>query len=47
MAKRKVENQIGNLTPNHKKSGIDLIPFCAGGMRHVVEKLLTRVITLF
>ncbi len=25
MAKRRVESQIGSLTSNHKKSGIDLI----------------------
>jgi hypothetical protein len=27
MAKRKVRSQTGNLTPDHEKSGIELIPF--------------------
>jgi len=31
MAKRRVESQIGNLTPDHKKSGIDLIYLASGG----------------
>ncbi len=33
MAKRKVGSQIGNLTPDHKKSGIDSTPVRTGGMR--------------
>jgi hypothetical protein len=46
MAKRKVRNQIGNLTPDHGKSGIDLIPLRASGVRHAVGKLSTRATTL-
>jgi hypothetical protein len=47
MAKRKAKSQIGSLTPDHKKSGIDPIPLRAGGMRHIVEKLLLKATTLF
>ncbi len=46
MAKRKVGSQIGSLSPDHKKSGINLIPLRAGGMQHAVGKILTRAITL-
>ncbi len=46
MAKRKVGNQSDNLTPDHGKSRINPIPLCAGGMRHAIEKLLTRATTL-
>ncbi len=46
MAKRKVVSQIGSLTPDHKKSGIDPIPLYTGGMRHTVGNLLTRATTL-
>jgi len=46
MAKRRVGNQIANLTPDHKKSGIDPIYFTVGGVRHTVGKLLMRAITL-
>jgi hypothetical protein len=46
MVRRKVESQIGNLIPDHKKSGIDLTPGCAEGVRHIVGKLLRRVISL-
>jgi hypothetical protein len=46
MAKRKVRSQIGSLTPNHQKSGIDPISLCAGGVQHVVEKLSTKAIAL-
>jgi hypothetical protein len=46
MAKRKAGNQIGSLTPNHKKSGIDLTPVRAGGVQHTVGKLSTRATTL-
>jgi hypothetical protein len=46
MTKRKVGSQTGNLTPDHGKSGIDLIPMRAGGVRHVVEKFSTRATTL-
>jgi hypothetical protein len=42
MAKRKDGSQIGNLTPDHEKLGIDPIYLCAGDVRHTIEKLLTR-----
>jgi len=42
MVERKVGNQIDNLTPDHKKSGIDPIPVCASGVQHTVEKLSRR-----
>jgi hypothetical protein len=38
--------KFDNLTPNHKKSGIDPISLCAGGMPHIVEKLSMRTTTL-
>jgi hypothetical protein len=47
MAKRKVRNQIGSLTPDHKMSKIDLTSMHAGGMWHIVGKLSTRATTLF
>jgi len=47
MAKKRAGNQIGNLTPDHLKSGIDPIFLCVGGVRHIVEKLSTRATTLF
>jgi hypothetical protein len=46
MAKRKVENQIGNLTLDHKKSGIAMISLRAGGVRHTLGKLSIRATTL-
>jgi len=46
MGKRRVESQTGSLTPDHKKSGIDPIPMCAGGVRHTVGKLLRRATSL-
>jgi len=46
MAKRKVRSQIGSLTPDHKKSGIDLTPMCADGVRYTVGKFSTRATTL-
>jgi hypothetical protein len=46
MAKRKVESQIGNLTPDHKMSRITLISLCSGDVRHTVGKLLTKATTL-
>jgi hypothetical protein len=45
MAKRKVESQIGNLTPDHLKFRIDPISLHAGGVRHTIRKFLMRVIT--
>jgi hypothetical protein len=46
MAKRKVRSQIDSLTPNHKKSRIDLTPMRASEVRHTVGKLSTRATTL-
>jgi hypothetical protein len=46
MVERKAESQINSLTPDHKKSGIDLIPLCAGEVQHTVGKLLRRAISL-
>jgi len=46
MAKRRAGSQIANLTPDHKKSGIDPIYLAAGSMRHTVEKLSMRATTL-
>jgi len=48
MAKRRVENQIANLTltPNHKKSRIALISLHESNMTHTIEKLLIRATTL-
>jgi hypothetical protein len=46
MAKKKAWSQIGNLTPDHGKSKIDLIPLCTGGVQHVVEKLPMKATTL-
>jgi hypothetical protein len=46
MVKRRVESQIGNLTPDHKKSRIDLIYLFTEGVRYIVGKLLTRTTTL-
>jgi hypothetical protein len=40
--RKKGRNQIGSLTPDHKKSRIDPISVCAGGVRHTVRKLLRR-----
>jgi hypothetical protein len=38
--------KIDNLTPDHKKLGIDSTFVRVGGMQHVVGKLLTRATTL-
>jgi hypothetical protein len=46
MAKRKATSQIGKLTSDHKKSKINLIYLCVGDLRHIIEKLSTRAITL-
>ncbi len=40
-----VERRVESLTPDHKKSGIDLIPVCAGGVRHTIGKLSRRTIS--
>jgi len=46
MVKRKVENQIGNLIPDHKMLRIASISLCSGDVQHTVGKLLTRATTL-
>jgi len=42
MVERRAGSQIGSLTPDHKKSGIDPIPVCANGMQHIVGNLSRR-----
>jgi hypothetical protein len=44
MAKRKAESQIGNLTHDHEKLGINPIILCAGGVQHAIGKLSTRTL---
>jgi hypothetical protein len=46
MAKRKAESQIGGLTLDHQKSGIDPIYLAADNVPHIVGKLSTRATTL-
>jgi hypothetical protein len=46
MAKGKVGSQIGNLTPDHKKLGIDPTRMRAGGVPHTIGKISTKVTTL-
>jgi hypothetical protein len=46
MGKRRARSQTGSLTPDLKKSGIDLFPTSAARVRHGVGKLLTRVTSL-
>jgi hypothetical protein len=46
MAKRRPRNQIANLTPDQKKSGIDPIYLAADNVRHTVGKFSTRATTL-
>jgi len=46
MAKRKAGSRTANLTPDHKKLGIDPIYLAARGVPHIVEKLSTRATTL-
>jgi len=45
MTKRRVKNQIPNLTPDHYESGITLIYLRGGGVTLIVGKLLTRATT--
>jgi hypothetical protein len=45
MAKRKVGSQTANLTPDHKKSGIDPIYLATDNVPHIVGKILTRATT--
>ncbi len=46
MVKRRAGSQIGSLTPDHKKSGIDPIPMFVDGVQHTVGKLLRRATSL-
>jgi hypothetical protein len=46
MAKRRAKSQIGNLTPDHKKSGIDPIYLAADNVQHTVGNFLMRATTL-
>jgi hypothetical protein len=46
MAKRRAGSQIGNLTLDQKKSGIDPIYLFLNGVRHIVGKLSMRATTL-
>jgi len=46
MAKRRAKSQTANLTPDQKKSGIDLIYLSVDNMQHTVGKLSTRATTL-
>jgi hypothetical protein len=46
MAKRKVGSQIGSLTSDQKKSGIDPIYLVPDDVQHTVEKLSIRDTTL-
>ncbi len=39
MVERRAGSQIGNLTPDHKKSGIDPIPVCVDGLQHTWKDL--------
>ncbi len=45
MGKRRAGSQTDSLTPDHKKSGIDLFPTFVAVVRHGVGKLSTRAIT--
>jgi hypothetical protein len=42
---KKGGSRTASLTPNHKKSGIDLIYLAAGVVPHIVGKLSTRATT--
>jgi len=46
MVERKAGSQTASLTLDHKKSRIDPIPVCAGGVRHTIGKLLRRATSL-
>jgi hypothetical protein len=46
MAKTKVGSQIGNLIPDHQKSGIDPTLMRAGGVQHAIGKFLTKATSL-
>jgi len=46
MGKRRAGSQTGSLTPDHKKSGIDLFPTSELRVRDVFGKISTRATTL-
>jgi hypothetical protein len=46
MVEKRVRSQTGNLTLDHKKSGIDPTLVCADGVQHIVEKILRRATRL-
>jgi hypothetical protein len=46
MGKRRAGSQIASLTPDHKKSEIDLFPTSELRLRYVVGKILTRATSL-
>jgi hypothetical protein len=46
MTKRKAGSQIGNLTPDHGKLGIDSITLRVSVMQHIIGKVSTRAIIL-
>jgi len=46
MGKRRAGSQTGSLTPDHKKSGIDLFPTSELKAQYVVEKISTRATSL-
>jgi len=46
MVERRVGSQTVNLTPDHKKSGIDPIPVCEDRLWRTVRKLLRRATSL-
>jgi hypothetical protein len=46
MGKRRAGSQIGSLTPDHIKSGINPIPTCVGGVQQGVGKLSKRATRL-
>jgi hypothetical protein len=46
MVERRARSQTGNLTPDHKKSGIDPTPVCANRVQHTIGKILSRATRL-
>ncbi len=46
MVERRAGSQIVNLTPQHKKSGVNPTLVCAGGVWHTVGKLSRRATSL-
>jgi hypothetical protein len=46
MGKRRAGSQTGSLTPDHKKSGINLFPTSELRVRYVVGKISTRATSL-